>query len=419
MMKKRLLSLLLALFVIFALVGCAPAAPSSSEETPGGDQNTETPSGDETEEEEIVWTVPEDGYTLSDRIMYVRDFYNSETGEGTYATGAKAAVDTTKWGVAGTDLGVPFYDPELERLYVSFGDTFSIAPMGGTQDSNATLYTDNFYFSEGIQWQGVLPGQNGAKLQVTPKAPAGTTSNKVSTTIPTGAIVLDGAYYLFYMEVDSFDSTGEWGVYANRVMKSTDQGQTWTRVQTLEWISMNPDDSTGIAPGFAQIFPMEADDGYVYIYGIPSGRSGGVQLGRVKKENFENFEEYEYYRSKDEDGTVDWRKGTNGLKSIKNYTPSYIVSPSCGELCVTYNPYLQRYTMFYLMNNSSIVMRRSVTPWGDWSSPDTITNQGKIVGLYGAFTHPVMSTNDGKRIYMLVSQWTPVYNVHLLEIVFN
>lgn len=414
MKLKKLFCCIMVVVFALSFFACGPKTPTTPD-TPDVPDNPDPGGG-----EEIVWEIPEDGYSLSDRIMYVRDYYNAETNTGKYATGPNAAVDTTKWKIGGTDLGFPFYDPDLKRLYVSFGDTFTQTPMGGTQNSNATLYTDNLDFSNGIMWEGVLPGQNGTLWQVTPVARGSdVTSSKVSTTIPTGTIVLDGTYYMFYMEVDAFDPTGEWGVYANRVMKSTDQGNTWTRVSSLEWVAMNPDDSQGIAPGFAQIFPLEADDGYVYIYGIPAGRSGGVQLGRVKKENFENFEEYEYLRKIEDDGTVDWRKGTNGLKSIKNYTPSYIVSPSCGEICVTYNKYLQRYTMFYMMNNSSIVMRRSVNPWGEWSSPDTITNQSKIVGLYGSFTHPVMSTHDGKRIYMFVSQWLPVYNVHFMEIVFN
>lgn len=418
-MRKKIFSLLLVFLLALSAVGFAACSDPGD---PNGTDPDGSGQGDGTETEE-EWTVPEGSFTLSDRVMYVMD-------RG-FATGANAAVSTKKWGVGGTDLGIPFYDEELERLYITFGDTFATAPMGGTWNSNATLYTDDLDFSQGIRWEGALEGMSPAALQVTPitrnvssRNGFGLTQfdisapNAVSTTIPTGTISLDGVYYMFYMEVDAFSPTGEWNVYANRVVKSSDKGETWTRVTSLEWVALEPDGSQGAAPGFAQIFPLEAEDGYVYIYGIPAGRSGGVQLGRVLKENFEDFEAYEYYYDKDADGTVEWRKGSDGLRAIRGRDSSYIVPPSCGELCVTYNPYLQRYTMYYLQNNSTIALRRSVNPWGDWSSSDSIVTQGQISGLYGAFTHPVMSTHDGKRVYLLVSEWG-AYNVHLLEVVYN
>ena len=157
---------------------------------------------------------------------------------------------------------------------------------------------------------------------------------------------------------------------------------------------------------------------YVYIYGIPGGRSGGVKLGRVAYGDIEDFESYEYYKSKDASGTVTWRKGSNGLKSIKTDNNSYIVAPSCGEISVHYNAYLQRYVMSYMQNNSKIVIRRSATPWGDWSASDIIMDQSNLQGLYGGFSHAAMSDHDGKRIYLFVSEWYPTYNVHLIEVVF-
>jgi len=393
---------------IFLLVaGCAPTTSSSS----GSSLSSEA-----------AWQIPSDSWSYSNRIMYVQD--------QSMATGETAPVDTTTWGVGGTDIGAPFYDPANERLYFAFGDTFARAPMSGTWNSNAILYTTNKDFSNGIQWEGKLPGQNGATSTVTPitnnvgnangwtPQPELLTSPDVGTCIPTGAFVLNGTYYLFYMEVHEFSSTGEFSVFSNAVVKSTDSGVTWAKVTTLGWNAMKIDESEGDAPGFGQIFPLLADDGYVYIYGIPGGRSGGVQLGRVLSENFEDPEAYEYYHL-NRDQTIDWRAGTTGLKSIKGDESSYIVAPSCGELSIAYNDYLGKYIMTYLQNNSQIVMRRSATPWGTWSSSDAIVNQSNIDGLYGGFTHPVLSDHNGQRIYLLVSQWLPFYNVHLVEVVFN
>ena len=57
-------------------------------------------------------------------------------------------------------------------------------------------------------------------------------------------------------------------------------------------------------------------DGYVYIYGIGGGRSGGTKLGRVKEEQIEDFEAYEYFAGYNSDGEPIWRSGSNGLQYI-------------------------------------------------------------------------------------------------------
>lgn len=422
---KKLLSTLgaVALAMIMPLSALACGDPDKS-----GDNGNN--GGGNTDPPEEEWVVPEDSWTHSNRIMYVRDMG--------YCTGTKAFTDTSKFNMTGTDLGFPFYDSELKRLYVSFGDTNNSAhKLGGTEfNSNVTLYTDNLDFSKGIKWDGALNGQNGASRQVTPLAHTvasrnqkywgdvkmgDVTSSGVTSTIPTGTLYLDGTYYMWYMEVrGSFQDTGEWSIYKNSVVKSVDKGKTWTRVQGLDWVCYDSHEAEGIAPNFGQIYPMDGNDGYVYIYGIPAGRSGGVKLGRVAYDKIEDFEEYEYFRKENDDGTVDWRKGSNGLKNIKsNTTTSYIVPPMCGELCVNYNPYLQRYIMTYMQGNTSIVVRRSKTPWGKWTDSDVIMNQSDLTGLYGGFTCPALYTHDGKRMYMFVSEWYPVYNVHFIEVVFN
>jgi len=375
------------------------------------------------------WTIPQGSWSHSDRIMYVRDLG--------YCTGEKAFVDTSEYNMTGTDLGFSFYDDELKRLYVSFGDTNNNKVQGGGNEfqSNVTLYTDNLDFTSGIKWTGALAGQNGASRQVTPLAHriaaqnqkywgnvamGDVTNSNVISTIPTGALCLNGTYYIWYMEVrGEFEATGEWSVYRNCVVKSEDKGVTWTKVQGLDWVCYDSSEQEGIAPNFGQICPLDGNDGYVYIYGIPGGRSGGVKLGRVAYDRIEDFESYEYYRSQDADGNVDWRKGSNGLRSIKAQSSSYIVAPMCGEISVCYNPYLRRFVMTYLQGNTSIVIRRSSKPWGKWSDSDVIMNQSDMNGLYGGFGNSALMTHDGKRMYLFVSEWYPAYNVHFVEVVFN
>lgn len=421
---KKLLSKLgaiaLAATMPLSVFACGEPDKSSGNGNGGGNNNPPA----------TEWTVPEGSWTHSDKIMYVKD-------KG-YCTGENAFVDTSKYNMTSTDLGFPFYDGDLKRLYVSFGDTNNKKTANGNNEfqSNVTLYTDNLDFSQGIKWDGALDGQNGATRQVTPFAQHIVNVNRqhwgndialgdvtcaaVNSCIPTGVLVRDGTYYMWYMEVSDFLPTGEWTVYRNAVMKSADKGKTWSKVEGLNWVCLDGDGNEGIAPNFGQIYPMDGNDGYVYIYGIPGGRQGGVKLGRVAYDKIESFEDYEYFRKENDNGTGDWRKGSNGLKNIKsNTTTSYIVPPMCGELCVNYNPYLQRYIMTYMQGNTSIVVRRSKTPWGKWSDSDVIMNQSDLNGLYGGFTCPALYTHDGKRMYMFVSEWYPVYNVHFIEVVFN
>ena len=222
------------------------------------------------------------------------------------------------------------------------------------------------------------------------------------------------------MEIDknAFPPTGGWGVYCNRVVKSEDHGATWTQVDSLVWQAKDENDVIGIAPNFAQIYPMKAD-GYVYIYGIGGGRSGGTKLGRVSEAQIEDFEAYEYFAGYNASGEPIWRKGSNGLSYIKQRDSAYIIDLPCGEMCVTYNEYLNKYIALY-QSGSNLVYRTADTPWGTFSAPETIlSTSADMRSAYGAFTCQQLSDNGGKRIWILVSEWTPVYNVSQIEIVFK
>ena len=195
-------------------------------------------------------------------------------------------------------------------------------------------------------------------------------------------------------------------------------GATWTQVDILVWQAKDENDVIGIAPNFAQIYPMKAD-GYVYIYGIGGGRSGGTKLGRVLETEIEDFEAYEYFAGYNANGEPIWRKGSNGLSYIKQRDSAYIIDLPCGEMCVTYNEYLKKYIAIY-QSGSSLVYRTADTPWGTFSAPETIlSTSADMRSAYGAFTCQQLSDHGGKRIWIMVSEWTPVYNVSQIEIVFK
>lgn len=415
-MKRKLYAALLA--GVLLLTGCTAG--------PGGSSTTTTATPSNPGGTEDIMSIPADAFpSRSDRILYTR-----KVGQ---ITGQAGFTDTyEKFNVFGTDLGIPYYDETTGRLTLLFGDTYAAANFSGNWRSNVALYTTQTEYHTGIAFDGALtitgPAASGVAAQITPGANSITPllqGDKVKTPlthtcIPTGAVMIGETTYLFYMEIDknAFPPTGGWGVYCNRVVKSEDHGATWTQVSSLVWQAKDENDVVGIAPNFAQIYPMKAD-GYVYIYGIAGGRSGGTKLGRVAEENLEDFEAYEYFAGYDANGQPIWRKGTNGLQYIKQRDSAYIIDLPCGEMCVTYNDYLKKYIALY-QSGSSLVYRTADTPWGTFSAPETIlSTSADMRSAYGAFTCRQLSDNGGKRIWILVSEWTPVYNVSQIEIVFK
>ena len=386
---------------------------------------TEPPTEDTPDTEKIM-TIPEDAFpNSSNTILYAR-----RVGSITGTAGFTNTME--KFNVYGTDLGIPYYDETTGRLTLLFGDTYAAANFSGNWRSNVALYTTQKDYSTGIAFDGALcidgPAESGVAVQLTPGANTVTPllqGDKVKTPlthtcIPTGVVMIGETTYIFYMEIDknAFPPSGGWGVYCNRVVKSEDHGKTWTQVESLVWQAKDENEVEGIAPNFAQIYPVKAD-GYVYIYGICGGRSGGVKLGRVLEENFEDFEAYEYFAGNNAEGAPIWRSGTNGLKYIKQRDGAYVIDLPCGEMCVTYNEYLGKYLALY-QSGSNIVYRTADTPWGTFSAPQTILSTSKDLGSgYGAFTCQQLSDHGGQRIWIMCSEWTPVYNVSQIEVVFK
>ena len=413
----------IAILLIAALLtGCSGG--SSGGITTGAPTTAPTTNPGGTED---IMTIPADAFpNRSDDILYVR-----KVGQ---ITGQAGFVDTyNQFNVYGTDLGIPYYDETTGRLTLLFGDTYAAANFSGNWRSNVALYTTQTEYHNGIAFTGALtitgPADSGVAVQLTPGANSVTPllqGDKIKTPhthtcIPTGAVMVGETTYLFYMEIDknAFPPTGGWGVYCNRVVKSEDHGATWTQVEGLVWQAKDENDVVGIAPNFAQIYPMKANDGYVYIYGIGGGRSGGTKLGRVLEADIENFEAYEYFAGYNASGEPIWRKGSNGLSYIKQRDSAYVIDLPCGEMCVTYNEYLGKYMALY-QSGSNLVYRTADTPWGTFSAPETIlSTSADMRSAYGAFTCQQLSDNGGKRIWILVSEWTPVYNVSQIEIVFK
>jgi len=317
-------------------------------------------------------------------------------------TGPDAINDTASVGVAGTDLG--WMTTVGERTYFFFGDTFgdrapdSYGGQGGFWRSNVSAWTTDDDPSDGITFDGWAPvdevGLAAAMVEGDHDANDG--SGEV-TKIPTGGFAIGETLYLSYMSVSFWGEPGAWDARHAALAKSTDAGKTWTALESPQW----PGDSNFIQVSAAHV--NDAGTDYVYLWAIPSGRFGDVQLMRVPatEEAVEDESAYTYFAGTDEDGGPVWSGAMDDATSI--------ITGTIGELSVMWSTYLERWIMTY-SDGGNAYIREGVTPWGPWGDPIEIAAQSEYPGLYSPYLNPRYVSDDGRRVYFSMSLWGP-YNV--------
>ena len=261
-MKNRILALVIFTAMMFSLIGC-----TSDGEVEKGMKVKEQP-------------------VYSQIIESVEDIG--------LITGVAASEDTLeKYNIGGTDLGIPYYDEKREQMYLLFGDTFEgINNMQEGWRSQTVGISKDFDFSDGFKFDSFISDASGNAIQIIESMHDGNDAGGERTCIPTGGIEINGTHYVFYMSIREWLDVG-WDVNFCSVAKSTD-GEQFEILTDLYWAENNEIGQTNAAlileqdeveikahvtDHFMQIFPYRVDD-YVYMYGIPSGRFGGVKLGR-------------------------------------------------------------------------------------------------------------------------------------------
>lgn len=350
-------------------------------------------------------------------------------------TGVLAPKDTlANFGVGGTDLGIPYYDDVREQMYFLFGDTFTgINDLNGNWRSQTVGITKDMDLSDGLTFDSFISDSNGTAVQIIDSLHS--TAKGEMTCIPTGGIAINGTHYVFYMSIREWLDSG-WEVNYCGVAKSTD-GKNFTELKNLYWAedttegqsytqSFLGQSATNVAnqtsSDFAQIFPYRVGD-YVYIFGIPAGREGGMKLGRVHVNNIENFSSYEYYCGVDSSNNPIWTAGKAGLDALANNADSYLVDSGVSEFSVCYNKYLDKYVMSYF-SDYQIVMRFS-DDLINWSEKEVITTSAHYLQIYGGFAHELHMEQDGKVMYFYFSQYQNEklgedgYNMKMMKVTFK
>ncbi|MEG2015305.1 MAG: DUF4185 domain-containing protein, partial [Clostridia bacterium] len=158
-----------------------------------------------------------------------------------YLTGplSKSKDILTEKEAISTDLGMPIYDYDNKIEYYMFGDSFSIVPdanalrpgEGAIWHSNFVGRAINSNFEQGVEFQQVAcPAIEGDHYW-----PTGDVDRYVkdTTKIPTGGVVVDGVLYVYYFSITEWNG---WKIRYNGLIKSTDRGETFVSVPSVNFI---------------------------------------------------------------------------------------------------------------------------------------------------------------------------------------
>lgn len=303
----------------------------------------------------------------------------------------------SKYGAGGTDLG---YMANMNgKTYFFFGDTHVKHSQSAPQKHNSCAFTTDNDYTDGITLDGMIVEEDGNFKELFP-AYAGKGMIEAAT-IPGGAIALNDTLYVSYHSVRQWTQSDVWYANFGSFIKSTDEGQHWTRVESMTW----PGDSC-----FVQNCPILADD-TVYVFGTGSGRGHPMELMRVPAAQFEDYGAYEYLMGYDEKGAPVWEKGDEAMKN------ALALLPDAGEFSVMYSEYLGEWITMYRSHQYGVSISASKNLWGPYSEPLPLFEDKKSYGTpYCTVMNPQWTSEDGSRIGFIMSLWWPVYNVAVMEL---
>lgn len=291
-----------------------------------------------------------------------------------------------RWNVGGTDLGHTFF--HKGDLYMVFGDTYGRARDDWRSNTMAKIAAIDSPAS-GLEFETFVGETDGRATELL-------SSHKVywvePTVIPTNGISVGDRMILHYMSVRRWVAPGRWRINHAGMAYSDDDGITWARTGEM-W-----DESSN----FAQVaFVRDHDDpDHVYLFGIPSGRHGAVELARVPDTDILDERAYRYW-----DGT-DWR--------VTESRAVEVAPAPVGELSVAWSAYLDLWLMMYLNErHHAIVVRTAPELTGPWSDERLITTGRDHPQLYAPFMIPFESNEP--EVFFTMSRWD-AYNVFLMHL---
>jgi hypothetical protein len=308
-----------------------------------------------------------------------------------------ADLDTNhRWKVAGTDLGIP-YILENGSIGYLFGDTFD-TPWPETEGNDwrsPVMLRSNIHPSapSGIVFDSA------AKVFGNGRAPeildinahgnpnGGNWPEHEITCIPNDGI----SFPETGRQIISFQSINRWNPSPWRSRYATlaysDNGNDFIRVPNLAWWNTESNEDP------FQMWTMQRDGEWVYVFSVKSGRQNGpMMLRRVRWREMFSPTSYEGW-------------GWNGTNWSWGRPCSPILIGCFGE------PSVRKladgtWAMCYLnCQTGNIVSRTSTGPDRIWSEEKTQVTFQQEPYLYGGFIHPWSARGSGN-LHIMVSKWT-------------
>lgn len=271
-----------------------------------------------------------------------------------------------------------------DRVYMMLGDSFS---GNGTHSSdwrsNVLAIVDGDRPEENLRIKEILTDERGMMREL---IAARRMDYDEVTCIPSHGVCVNGILYYHYISVYHWGIGAHWDCNHAGWAWTADGGETWQRKEPF--------------------FPAESNfmyssllrkDGYVYIYGIPSGKFGGVKLGRVPEESILEYDAYSYFAGLDEAGQPIWVK--TEAEAI------LIVDDQVSEFSVSYNEGLDRYLMTYANQYTScLVIRDAESLWGPWSHANILREyETDSLFHYGPYMLDRYIRENGRRLYFVAT----------------
>jgi hypothetical protein len=301
-----------------------------------------------------------------------------------------------RFGVHATDLGIMWRDSR-GRVAIAFGDTYGegwggsgAGPATADWRFNALAHSTDPNPADGLRIDSMVTDRPGHAAQILPGDP---TVPEV-TVIPTAGVAVGSRDYLHYMSVRSWGTGGRWTTNYSGLAHSEDGGRTWVKAPVPRW----PNEGGG--SGF-QLAALARGDGFVYLFGTPSGRLGDARLARVPEASMCSPDAYRYWT-----GRL-WEPGAAARAAP-------VMPGPVGELSVQFNTAVEQWVALHLdERRAAIVLRTAARPTGPWTDGQVVVDGTRHPGLYGAFLHP--GSAERPVLHFAMSRWDP-YHVQLMEL---
>jgi hypothetical protein len=315
----------------------------------------------------------------------------------------------TRYGVAGTDLGVSFeHNGELIFL---FGDTVGLNayPFSGKDDSFA--YTTDSTADDGLN----LTFYTGRPAKFLPPWVPGVSQGAFE--VPMEGVDVNGVAYVFF----TINHTEEQKMGGSILAKLNDATLNFTYLYTFSTSKFINVHTAVVNHALLAGLPKSTGEGLL-IWGSGEYRAGDPYLAFMPLESIEDKSTLQYFAGIAADRNPIWSKSESDAQPLFH-------DPVIGELSVAWNQYLGRWIMLY----SGVAMRSAPLPWGNWSAKQVLFNPftddgyehfihlpghdnitdplrgDEIGGPYGPYMIDKFTTGNGQTstIYFTMSTWNP------------